>query len=66
MGNRDTDWKGAWTLADRVVYLNARNETHSKEYQVLLRIYGKEKLDSIWEQNRPKVKRDPRLPPERD
>lgn len=66
MGKHETDWRGACTLIDRVVYLNGRNETDSPEYQALLRFFGKEKLDRIWEEHRPKPKPDPRLPQERD
>lgn len=65
MAARDPiDWRDACTLSDRVVYLVGRRETDSVEFQTYLRIFGREKIEQIWRQNKPKPKNDPRLPRE--
>jgi hypothetical protein len=66
MGKHSTDWRGAWTLADRIVYLNARNETDSEEYKIFEKFYGKEKLEKIWAEHKPRPAIDSRMPQERD
>lgn len=46
-----SSWREAWSLADYVVYLRVREETESPEYQSLLRVFGAEKLNKIWEEH---------------
>lgn len=62
MGAHDPiDWRDNCTLKDYVVYLFARNETHSREFQALLRIFGRPKLEGIWRDYKSEPKKDPRV-----
>jgi hypothetical protein len=49
-------WKGTWTLKDYIIYLVASRQTESHEYKTMVKIYGKEKIDRIWEDHVEKQK----------
>jgi hypothetical protein len=57
MPYQPTEWKGAWTLDDYIVNLIASKQTQSAEFQTMLRIFGREKLEKIWKEHREKVRR---------
>lgn len=43
-----TDWEHSATLEDRVIEIFRRKETQLDEFQSYLRIFGREKLEKIW------------------
>ena len=51
-----TDWSGARTLRERVIYLIENKLTEGCEFQSLLSIYGRPKLLAIWEKYRDEKK----------
>lgn len=52
------DWVGAWTLEDYVIELFETQQTHSNEFQAILRFFGRPKIVGIWEKYQ-KMKSEP-------
>jgi len=48
---RPTDWRGAISLEQYVVKLIKLKQTQSTEFQCLLRMYGRDKLVSIYKKH---------------
>lgn len=44
----DIEWKEAWTLEEYVVHLIKNKLTQSPEFKLLIRIYGRPKLEGIY------------------
>jgi hypothetical protein len=42
------DWSEAWNLEDYVIDLFKKKMTESSEFKTLLKIYGRKKLEEIW------------------
>jgi hypothetical protein len=46
------DWRGAWSLRDRLIYLISGRQTDSQEFKFFLRIFGQEHIAKIWEDHK--------------
>lgn len=46
--------KGYWSFEDYIMYLVNTGRTQSPEFQAMLRIYGRDKLEAIYRRNRGK------------
>lgn len=44
------EWTDAWTLKEYVLDLIAKRQTDSSEFKILLKIYGREKLEQIYKE----------------
>lgn len=42
------DWNGACTFDDYVISLFEEKKTKTDEFDLLLRVYGREKLEKLW------------------
>jgi hypothetical protein len=51
MGIPPMDWRGAWTLEAYVISLFERGATNTSEFKLLVTIYGRDKLVTIWEKH---------------
>lgn len=52
MGSKHDDrdlWADAWTFQDYVISLYQDCQTHSREFKVLEKFHGRERLDGIWD-----------------
>jgi hypothetical protein len=58
MSIQPADWTDAWKLDDYVISLFERKETHTNEFQTLLKIFGRPKLEKIWKDYRERKKHD--------
>lgn len=48
-------WKDSWTLNDYILHMIKTKQTDSLEFQAMLRVYGREKLEKIWKEGRAKI-----------
>jgi hypothetical protein len=46
------EWSGAWTLENYVLSLFQKKQTQSPEFKILLKLFGREKLEKIWNKHR--------------
>lgn len=51
---KNEDWETAWSLEDYLFEIFEMNKFNSEEFKVLLRIYGREKIEVIWKKYREK------------
>lgn len=58
MPNVGVDWTGAWTLRDFVIDLFKQNKIDSDEFRLLIRVYGRDKLITIWKDYKTQNKED--------
>lgn len=47
---RETDWSGACTFKEYIVSLFEKKMTDSPEFKIMLNVYGRERLESIWKE----------------
>lgn len=47
-------WKDCWSFEDYIMHLINTKQTESSEFQTMLRIMGREKLEAIYKKNRSK------------
>ena len=47
-------WKECWSFEDYIMHLVNTKQTKSPEFQTMMRIMGREKLEAIYRRNRAK------------
>ena len=56
------DWQRAWTFEAYIISLFEKKQTDSLEFKVMLRIFGREKLEKIWFEYKAKGKHHEHYP----
>lgn len=50
MKTRALDWETAWKLEDYLMDLFKKKQTHTSEFRILLEVFGKKKIQQVWDQ----------------
>lgn len=47
-----SEWSDAWTLENYILSLFQQKQTETQEFKILLKLFGREKLEKLWNKHR--------------
>lgn len=54
----NVDWEGACTFDEYVISLFEEKKTSTEEFQLIMRVYGRERLEKLWKEYKINGKRN--------